>query len=116
VLIEIIIFSSQKKEQLHTAFKHLWRQQSSAWKVITNSILLGKLTITLMKHESCFDINASIYEYLNQNSNLRNVEDKAMYLEYEKYIHFLIEEQQVRCSNVDFYLTSNEEDHSLITI
>jgi hypothetical protein len=72
--------------------------------------------ITLMKHESCFDINASIYEYLNQNSNLSNVEDKAMYLEYEKYIHFVIEEQQVRCSNVDFYLISDEEDHSLITI
>jgi hypothetical protein len=40
--------------------------------------------ITLMKCESSFDINASIYEYLNQNSNLINVEDKAMYLEYEK--------------------------------
>jgi hypothetical protein len=31
--------------------------------------------ITLMKYESSFDINASIYEYLNYNSNL-HVEDK----------------------------------------
>jgi hypothetical protein len=46
--------------------------------------------ITLMKYESSFGINASIYEYLNQNSNLRNVEDRAVYLEYEKYIHFVI--------------------------
>jgi hypothetical protein len=57
-------------------------------------------TITLMKYERSFDINASIYEYLHQNSNLRNVEDKAMCLEYEKYIHFVPEEQQVRCSSL----------------
>jgi hypothetical protein len=57
--------------------------------------------ITLMKYESSLDINASIYEYLNQDSNLRNVEDKAMYLEYEKYIHF-VREEQVRCSNYYF--------------
>jgi hypothetical protein len=68
--------------------------------------------ITLMKYESSFDINASIYEYLNQNSNLRNVEDKTMYSEHEKYIYFVIEEQQVRCSNFDSYLISDEEDHS----
>jgi hypothetical protein len=67
--------------------------------------------ITLMKYESSFVIDAYIYEYLNQNSNLRNVEDKAMYLEYKKYIHFVIEEQKVRCSNFDFYLISDEEDH-----
>jgi hypothetical protein len=67
--------------------------------------------ITLMKYESSFVINAYIYGYLNQNSNLRNVEDKAMYLEYGKYIHFVIEEQKVRCSNFDFYLISDEEDH-----
>jgi hypothetical protein len=38
---------------------------------------LGQLNdaITLMKYESSFDINASIYEYLNYNSNL-HVEDK----------------------------------------
>jgi hypothetical protein len=34
-----------------------------------------------------------------------------MCLQYEKYIHFVIKEQQVRCSNFDFYLIYDEEDH-----
>jgi hypothetical protein len=74
---------------------------------------LGQLNhaITLMKYESSFDINAPIYEYLNYSSNL-HVEDKEMYLEYEKYIHNIIEENQIRASNYDFHVLFDEEDHS----
>jgi glycyl-tRNA synthetase alpha subunit len=67
--------------------------------------------ITLMNHESSFDINAYIFEYLNENSNVTNVEDKAMYFKYEEYIHLTIE-QEVKCSNYNFYLISDEDDHS----
>jgi hypothetical protein len=35
-----------------------------------------------------------------------------MYSEHEKYIHFVIEAQQVRLSNFGSYLISDEEDHS----
>jgi hypothetical protein len=35
-----------------------------------------------------------------------------MYLEYEKYIHNIIEENQIRASNYDFHVLFDEEDHS----
>jgi hypothetical protein len=64
-----------------------------------------------MKYLNPFDINASLYEYLNQDSNLKSEHNRKLCLEYEKYIHIRINEEQVRCSDFNFYLTS-DEDHS----